>query len=85
MGETERVTVELSSEVVAAIHKVVGDDAAALSSYVVDAVMSKLHRDQSLADLQVLFERKGQGPSPEHLAWARDVLGVEADGTEAGT
>lgn len=53
--------------------------AASVSDYVVDAVAERLERDRSLAELHDLFERKGQGPGAEHLAWAREVLGVNDD------
>lgn len=52
--------------------------AESVDEYVGAAVAERLERDRSLTELQDLFERKGQGPSAEHLAWAREVLGVEA-------
>ncbi|MFB9659650.1 type II toxin-antitoxin system ParD family antitoxin [Glycomyces mayteni] len=51
--------------------------AGSVDEYVGAAVAERLERDRSLTELQDLFERKGQGPSAEHLAWAREVLGVE--------
>ncbi|WP_035738583.1 hypothetical protein [Glycomyces arizonensis] len=47
-----------------------------VTEYVVAAVAERLERDRSLTELQDLFERKGQAPGAEHLAWAREVLGV---------
>lgn len=53
--------------------------AESVEDYVARAVADRLERDRSLGDLQELFERKGQGPSAEHLAWAREVLGVDRE------
>ncbi len=50
-----------------------------VADYVAAAVAERLERDRSLTELQDLFERKGQGPGAEHLAWAREVLGVNDD------
>ncbi|RRS01843.1 hypothetical protein [Glycomyces terrestris] len=51
--------------------------AESVDEYVGAAVAERLERDRSLTELQDLFERKGQAPGAEHLAWAREVLGVE--------
>jgi Arc/MetJ-type ribon-helix-helix transcriptional regulator len=59
--------------------------ASSVDEYVAAAVAERLERDRSLAELQDLFERKGHAPSAEHLAWAREVLGVEGKEGEAGT
>lgn len=58
--------------------------AASVDEYVAAAVAERLERDRSLTELQDLFERKGHAPSAEHLAWAREVLGVEGKEGEAG-
>lgn len=59
--------------------------AESVDDYVGAAVAERLERDRSLTELQDLFERKGQGPSEEHLAWAREVLGVEDKDAEGRT
>lgn len=51
--------------------------ASSVDEYVAAAVAERLERDRSLTELQDLFERKGSAPSAEHLAWAREVLGVD--------
>ncbi|MEV3935856.1 hypothetical protein AB0K52_07750 [Glycomyces sp. NPDC049804] len=51
--------------------------ASSVDEYVAAAVAERLERDRSLTELQDLFERKGHAPSAEHLAWAREVLGVD--------
>lgn len=51
--------------------------AGSVDEYVAAAVAERLERDRSLTELQDLFERKGQAPGAEHLAWAREVLGVD--------
>ncbi|CAM3095437.1 ribbon-helix-helix domain-containing protein [Stackebrandtia soli] len=80
MNDTERFTIDMPAEQLAQIRRIVSAGGAdSVSSYVAEAVRIKLHRDQSLSELRDLFDRKGQAPSAEHLAWARDVLGVPAD------
>lgn len=59
--------------------------ASSVDEYVAAAVAERLERDRSLAELQDLFERKGHAPSAEHLAWAREVLGVEGKEGEAAS
>lgn len=51
--------------------------AQSVDEYVAAAVAERLERDRSLTELHDLFERKGSAPSAEHLAWAREVLGVD--------
>ena len=77
MDECERVSVNLPAEYAEQIRQIVSaGNADSIASYVLEAVQARLHRDQSLSELKDLFDRKGQGPSAQHLAWARDVLGV---------
>ncbi|HEX2143627.1 MAG TPA: hypothetical protein VHG10_03865 [Glycomyces sp.] len=57
--------------------------ASSVDEYVAAAVAERLEKDRSLAELQDLFERKGHAPSAEHLAWAREVLGVDDKEGEA--
>lgn len=77
MDEFERISVDLSAVQADQIRRIIAaGDADSVESYVVEAVQARLYRDQSLAELKDLFDRKGQGPSAEHLAWARGVLGV---------
>ncbi|WP_100444169.1 ribbon-helix-helix domain-containing protein [Glycomyces xiaoerkulensis] len=79
-----RSSVSLPSEQVEQIRRLVAIGRAdSVSDYVVEAVAERLERDRSLTELQDLFERKGQAPSAEHLAWAREVLGVPDDQGEA--
>ncbi|HEY1094217.1 MAG TPA: hypothetical protein VGE61_05920 [Glycomyces sp.] len=59
--------------------------ASSVDEYVAAAVAERLERDRSLSELQDLFERKGSAPSAEHLAWARERLGVEHKDGEADT
>lgn len=59
--------------------------ASSVDEYVASAVAERLERDRSLSELQDLFERKGSAPSAEHLAWAREKLGVDGKEGEADT
>lgn len=80
MAATESVNVELSERQAAQIRRIVAAGGTeSLEAFVADAVQVKLDKDQSLAELRELFDRKGRKPSAEHLAWARDVLGVRGD------
>lgn len=78
--DVERISIELPAEYAAQIRALVASgDAAGVSSYVAEAVRLRLYRDRSLSELRQLFDRKGQAPGEEHLAWARGVLGVRGD------
>ncbi|MEU6859847.1 hypothetical protein AB0B28_13360 [Glycomyces sp. NPDC046736] len=84
-GQT-RHGVTLSPEQLEQIRRLVAvGRAPSVDEYVAAAVAERLERDRSLTDLHDLFERKGQGPSAEHLAWAREVLGVDDREGEART
>ncbi|GAA4892280.1 hypothetical protein LX16_2034 [Stackebrandtia albiflava] len=77
MSDTERVSIELPAAQAEQVRRIVASGGAPdISTYVVEAIQTRLDRDQALSELRDLFERKGQKPSAEHLAWARDVLGV---------
>ncbi|WP_025274293.1 hypothetical protein [Haloglycomyces albus] len=79
-------TVSLSEGQVREIAQLVrSGKAASVDDYVLRAVEDRLERDRSLTQLQELFDRKGHGPSAEHLAWAREVLGVEREQGEEPT
>ncbi|THV41763.1 ribbon-helix-helix domain-containing protein [Glycomyces buryatensis] len=76
-----RSSVSLPDEQIEQIRRLVTVGRAdSVSEYVIAAVAERLERDRSLTELQDLFERKGHAPSAEHLAWAREVLGVEGEG-----
>jgi Arc/MetJ-type ribon-helix-helix transcriptional regulator len=80
MDEVETVSVALTVDQVAQLRRMVAaGETDSISSYVAEAVRIRLDRDQSLTELKELFDRKGHGPGEEHLAWARDVLGVGDD------
>ncbi|MGH8793262.1 MAG: hypothetical protein ACRDXX_11530 [Stackebrandtia sp.] len=80
MADAEGTNVRLPAAQAAQVRRIVAAGGAeSVSAYVADAVQSKLDRDQSLSELKELFDRTGQKPSAEHLAWAREVLGVEED------
>ncbi|GAB3236337.1 hypothetical protein GCM10027447_34580 [Glycomyces halotolerans] len=85
-ADSSRSSVSLPADQVEQIRRLVAiGRAASVSDYVVAAVAERLERDRSLNELQDLFERKGQAPSAEHLAWAREVLGVNNDEGEGRT
>ena len=80
MNVSERISIELPTEQLAQLRRLVADgDADSISAYVAEAVRLRLYRDRSLTELKELFDRKGQSPGEEHLAWARGVLGVGED------
>jgi hypothetical protein len=80
----ERVTVTLSAEQSAAVRRVVDAGGAdSVSAYVSEAVRGRLARDRALATLNDLYARRGVTLRPEHHAWARRALGVEAAPVEA--
>lgn len=73
-----RSSVTLSDRQLEQIRRLVAvGRASSVDEYVEAAVAERLERDRSLTELQDLFERKGHAPSAEHLAWAREVLGVD--------
>jgi Arc/MetJ-type ribon-helix-helix transcriptional regulator len=83
-GPAPRDSVALPADQVEQIRRLVAAGrAASVAEYVASAVGERLERDRSLTELQDLFERKGQAPGAEHLAWAREVLGVD-DGDGEG-
>lgn len=83
-ADSSRSTVALPAEQSEQIRRLVAiGRAASVSDYVIEAVAERLERDRSLSELQDLFERKGHAPSAEHLAWAREVLGVNDEPGEA--
>lgn len=85
-ADASRSTVSLPADQVEQIRRLVTvGRAGSVSEYVIAAVAERLERDRSLTELQDLFERKGHAPSAEHLAWAREVLGVNDDEGEART
>jgi Arc/MetJ-type ribon-helix-helix transcriptional regulator len=79
-ADAPRSSVSLPDDQIDQIRRLVAvGRAASVSDYVEAAVAERLERDRSLTELQDLFERKGQAPGAEHLAWAREVLGVNDD------
>lgn len=69
---TERVTVSLPAELVAAARSAVGRGAApSISAYIAEAVSARQLRDRSLATLANLY---GGPPPPDVLAQARRTL-----------
>lgn len=75
---TGRSGVTLAADQLEQIRRLVAvGRATSVDEYVAAAVAERLERDRSLTELQDLFERKGHAPSAEHLAWAREVLGVD--------
>ncbi|WP_460498625.1 hypothetical protein [Glycomyces tarimensis] len=75
-----RSSISLPAEQIEQIRRLVAVGRAdSVADYVIAAVAERLERDRSLSELQDLFERKGQAPGAEHLAWAREVLGVNDD------
>ena len=80
VDDTERISIELPADQVAQMRELVAaGETGSIASYVSEAVRLRLYRDRSLSELKELFDRKGQSPSEEHLAWARGVLGVAGD------
>lgn len=80
-SNSQRITVTMPADQADQLKRLVdAGGAESVSSYVAEAVKARLDRDQGLADLRDLFDRKGQGPTAEHLAWARELLGVEDGG-----
>lgn len=80
MDDTRRTKVTLPADQAEQISRIVAvGGASSVSEYVIEAVRARLERDKSLSELRDLFDRKGQAPTEEHLAWARDVLGVDQD------
>ncbi|QSB04130.1 hypothetical protein [Natronoglycomyces albus] len=78
---SEHAEVALPREQVDQIRRLVAAGRAdSVAAYVEHAVQARLDRDRSLEELKDLFDRKGHSPSMEHLAWAREVLGVDANG-----
>ena len=83
---SSRSSISLPAEQIEQIRRLVAvGRAASVADYVIAAVGERLERDRSLSELQDLFERKGHAPGAEHLAWAREVLGVDNDEGEART
>jgi Arc/MetJ-type ribon-helix-helix transcriptional regulator len=81
-----RPSVTLSGSQLEQIRRLVAvGRASSVDEYVAAAVAERLERDRSLSELQDLFERKGHAPSAEHLAWAREKLGVDDKEGEADT
>ncbi|WP_162145924.1 ribbon-helix-helix domain-containing protein [Glycomyces tenuis] len=79
-ADASRSSVSLPDDQIEQIRRLVAVGRAdSVSDYVTAAVAERLERDRSLTELQDLFERKGQAPGAEHLAWAREVLGVNDD------
>ncbi|WP_091028876.1 ribbon-helix-helix protein, CopG family [Glycomyces harbinensis] len=79
-----RSSVTLSDDQLEQIRRLVAvGRASSVAEYVAAAVAERLERDRSLTELHDLFERKGSAPSAEHLAWAREVLGVDDPEGEA--
>ncbi|MFD0559757.1 hypothetical protein FB566_0408 [Stackebrandtia endophytica] len=80
MSDTERINIELPVHQAAQVRRIVDAGGAPdISTYVSEAIQTRLDRDEALSELRHLFDRKGQKPSAEHLAWARDVLGVNEE------
>ncbi|HIW61223.1 MAG TPA: hypothetical protein H9881_02090 [Candidatus Stackebrandtia excrementipullorum] len=81
MSDTESVSIELPVHQAAQVRRIVeAGGAPDVSTYVSEAIQTRLDRDEALSELRHLFDRKGQKPSAEHLAWARNVLGVDHEG-----
>ena len=77
-SNSQRITVTMPADQADQLKRLVDAGGAdSVSAYVAEAVKSRLDRDQGLADLRDLFDRKGTGPGAEHLAWARELLGVD--------
>lgn len=84
-SNSQRITVTMPADQADQLKRLVDAGGAdSVSSYVAEAVKARLDRDQGLADLRDLFDRKGTGPGAEHLAWARELLGVDEAGDPQG-
>lgn len=84
MRTTERVTVTLPVEQAERLRRAASEgDVASISAYVSQAVSRQLDRDASLAALGRLYAERGVGLGAEHHEWARRILGVAGNGSEA--
>ena len=73
MRSSERVTVTMPADQAEAVRRLVDSgNAESVSSYVSEAVRSRLARDQALLALESRFGR----PPAEALDWARRTLGA---------
>ncbi len=84
MRTTERVTVTLPLEQAERLRRLADEGgAASISAYVSDAVRAQLDKDAALERLARLYTERGVSLQAEHHAWARHLLGLEADDPRA--
>ncbi len=84
MRTTERVTVTLPVEQAERLRRLAGEGGAgSISAYVSKAVREQLDKDAALDRLTRLYTERGVTLHAEHHAWARHLLGLVGDDSQA--
>ena len=84
MRATERVTVTLPVEQAQRLRRLAGEGGAgSISAYVSKAVREQLDKDAALDRLTHLYAERGVTLHAEHHAWARHLLGLTGDDSQA--